>query len=221
MHFEPAHERRNCDLINLGSLTRQFPELSHSRLDKVNLHPKSALDVFSSISKLTRESLPDDRFTTNHKTCCVGPSLLFQATEIIDSVDGIELEPVASRAPPPQPTPPSSLSEILEQVHDRLGSPHFELVMRLTAVPNNTNFWQDVAVRDQATSDTRFAWCPKVTCIYCPGFEYSLFQHRHNEPDTREALRRHMLNGVHMEMYRRVYEERRRHSTTPLNMLIM
>lgn len=215
MHLEPAHERRNCDLINLGRLTRQWPELSHSRLDNINFHPTSALDILASISRFSRESdisVPGDRFTINHKACRIGPSLLVQANETIDSVDGIELEPVPSRYPPPQPKPPSWLRELVARTHDLLGSPHFKVEMRLTAVPNNTTFWQDLAIPDQTTPDTRFAWCPKITCLYCPGwFEYSLFQHRHNLLQIRKDLQRHMLNGVHMEMYRRVYNERRRH----------
>lgn len=54
--------------------------------------------------------LPDDHFTMIHKTCCVGRSLLVKANKIIDSVDGIELEAVASKAPPPQPTQALALS---------------------------------------------------------------------------------------------------------------
>ena len=217
MLSEPEHERRMCDLINLGSLALQFPALSGNPLDDVEqLNSTSPLDALSSISKLIRvsdTSLPDDHFTMIHKRCCVGRSLLVEANEIIDSVDGIELEAEASKAPPPQPT--QAVSEFLERTNERLRSPHFEVVMRLTATPTTTNFWQDVAVPSEARSDIGFAWCPRLICIYCPEFEYSLFQHRHleNEQHTTEALKRHMGNDAHKENYRRFSEERHRDRT--------
>lgn len=138
------YERRNCDLVNLGSLTRQFPDLSgspldddrepdpriprplrllslkhdlanansqleethsvkRSPLDDDRLDSPSALDVLSSISKMIRvtNTWPlDDRFTENHARCCIGRSLNSQAKQIIDSVDGTELEAIAPKALP-------------------------------------------------------------------------------------------------------------------------
>ena len=196
---EYERERRNCDLINLGSLTLQFPDLRGSYLDDAHLYSASAHDFLSSISKMIPESdtsLPD-HFTISHECCCVGRTLMFHANNIIDSVDGIELEAVASRATPPQSTQPSPLSSFIERKNDTLGSPHFELAMRLTAIPSSTNFWREVAVQSQATSDTRYAWCPKLKCIYCPVFEYSLFQHGYNELRLHEATNRHIQERIH------------------------
>ena len=201
MRSKPEHERHMCDMINLGSLTRQFPDLSGSPLDDVEqIYSTSALDVLRSIVNLIPLSdtpVPDDHFTMVHKSCCVGRSLLVNANEIINSVDGIELEALASKTPPPQPT--QALSELVERINQIHDSPQLKVVMRLTAIPNNTNFWQDVAVPSQARSDMGFAWCPKLICIHCPAFEYSLFQHRHlkKEQHTTEALTRHTRNWVH------------------------
>ena len=192
-------ERRNCDLTNLGNLTLHFPDIRGSYLDDAELYSASAHGVLSTISKMIPESdtsLPD-HYTINHECCCVGRTLEYHAKTIIDSVDGIELEAVASRATPPQSTQPSPLSSFIERKNDTLGSPHFELAMRLTAVPNSTNFWPEVAVQSQATSDTRYAWCPKLKCIHCPGFEYSLFQRGYNELRLHEAINKHIPERIH------------------------
>ena len=145
----------------------------------------------------------DDHFTSDHGSCCIGDRVSFHANNITDSVDGIELEAVASEAPPRNSAQLSQLSKLLKDFEFVPDAPPFEVVMRLTAVPSNTDFWREISIRSQATSDTRFAWCPKIICNYCPGFEYSLFQHRNNELHIDMALRRHCTNALHYERVRR------------------
>lgn len=206
MIYEPEYERRNCDLINLGSLTREFPDLSGSPLDDDGLASPSALDVVSSIRKLieVRNSWPTDHhFSEAHEKCCIGRSLHSQAERIINSVDGIELEAIAPKGPPPQLTRLTPFTTFLKGLNDKFEFPQFQLVLRFTAIPENTTFWQEVAVPSPTKSDTRFAWCPRFKCNYCPGFEYSLFQHESYDLEARKALYSHLFNPTHIEKFRR------------------
>ena len=193
-------------MLNLGSLSLQLPDLSGSPLDAVDLSSKSAIRIWTSIRNLTRSSditTTDDHFTNNHKNCCIRDDVSWRAEPLMYWTEGIELEHVASGAPPQKSTLLSQLSGLLEQFHTTRDTSNFEVVMRLTAIPNNTDFWQEVTIRSQATSDTRFAWCPKLKCIYCPGFEYSLFRNQHSEPLICEALERHVLDDLHCERVKR------------------
>ncbi len=167
----------------------------------------------SSMRKLIRRSnitTTDDHFTTDHGSCCIGNNMIRRAELLMSSIEGIELEPVASGAPPQTSTLLSELSSLLKQFPITLDTPLFEVVMRLTAIPKNTDFWREVTIQDQAISDTRFAWCPKLKCNYCPGFEYSLFQNQNSAPLIREALERHFTNILHWERVKRRRREIRR-----------
>ena len=164
------------------------------------------MSPISRVIRVSDGSLVDDRFTLNHGGCGVGHRLLFHAKNIINSVEGIELEAVASRDPPPQSAQPSPLFSFIERKNVTLGSRNFEVVMRLTAIPTSTNFWREVAIESQATSDTRYAWCPVLKCIYCPGFEYSLFQRGYNELRLHEAINHHISNSIHWARRRKARE---------------
>ena len=173
----------------------------------------SAKSIFSSIRKFPRRSdvtTADDRFTTDHASCCIGDDVISRARSVVRALQGIELEPVASEAPPQESTLLLYLSALLEKFHTTGDTPTFEVVTRLTAVPNDTNFWRKVTTRSQATSDTRSAWCPKLKCNYCPGFEYSLFQNHSFERTICRALERHVENTLHCERVRRRKREIRR-----------
>ena len=208
-HGRPGPERRKCDLINLGSLSLQLPYLSGSPLDAADLNSESAHGILSSISKLIRRPVittTDDRFTDNHRSCYIGTGLVYDANNIIDSTDGIELEAVASGAPPEESRQLSQLSELLKPYQLSRNPPSFEVVMRLTAVPSNTDFWREITTRSPTTSDTSFAWCPKIKCNHCPGFEYSLFQHQNDEVLIDKALKRHLTSPLHYERVKRSLE---------------
>ncbi|KAK0511875.1 hypothetical protein JMJ35_005725 [Cladonia borealis] len=199
-------ERQDCDLINLGIMSLHFPDLSGSPLDAVDLSAKSANGILLSIRELTRRSditITDDRFTAEHGSCCIGNRLSFHADDIINSVDGIELEALASGLSPQKPAQLSQLSKVLEGFETMSDAPAFEVVMRLTAVPNNTNFWREITAQGQARSDTNFAWCPNIKCTSCPGFEYSLFQHPNDELVIHMALGQHFGNVLHHERDKR------------------
>ena len=200
-------------MINLGSLSLQFLDLSGSPLDAVDLNSKTPITILSSMMKFPRRSditTSDDHFTTAHGSCCIGDHLIFRAQSIFNSLQGIELEPVASGAPPQNSTQLSQLSGLIEQFNTTRGTPVFEVVTRLTAIPNNTDFWREFTIEGQATSDTRLAWCPKLKCYYCPGFEYSLFQHENSDPLILEALGDHLTDILHCERLKRSRLETRR-----------
>ena len=199
-------------MINLGSLSLQLPHLSGSPLDVIDLGSKNAISIVLSIEKLTPRSdttTTDDHFATDHASCGIAGYVIFRATLLMSSVEGIELEPVAPGAPPQESTLLSQLSDFLERfhtrrLHTRRDTLPFEVVVRLTAIPNYTNFWREVAVPGQAILDTRFAWCPKLKCKYCPGFEYSLFQHQFSEPVIYTTLERHVKDTLHYERVKRI-----------------
>ena len=200
-------------MINLGSLSLQSLDLSSSPLDAVDLNSISANSIFSSIKKFPRRSdvtTADDQFTSDHGSCCIGDDMIFRADLVVSALKGVELEPVASGAPPQESTLLLQLSGLLEKFHTTGDTPTFEVVTRLTAIPNNTDFWRRVARRNQATSDTRLAWCPKLKCNYCPGFEYSLFQNENSELLICKALEEHVTNTLHCERVRRRRREMRR-----------
>lgn len=197
--------------MNLGSLSLHYLDLSGSPLDAVDLNSKSARDILSSIRKLTRLSditKRDDQFTIDHRSCCIGAGLISHANNIIESVDGIELETVASGHLLQMSHP--QVSSLVRRYHHTHDLPPFEAEMRFTAVPNDTEFWREVTTASQVTSDTRFAWCPKLRCNYCPGFEYSLFQHPNDSLLICTALECHLTNSLHRERVRRRRPEIRR-----------
>ena len=212
----PERERRNCDLINLGSLSLQFPDLIGSPLDAVS-SPKTVNRILSSIRSLTSISdfsTTNDNFMTKHGSCCIGDRLSPQVKHITDSVDGIELEAVASVAPPQKPAQLTQLYELLKQsdiISDQ--APCFEVVMRLTAVPTQPDYWRRLNIQSYATSDTRFAWCPKIICNYCPGFEYSLFQHYFHKEITEVPLKWHSSTYLHRVRVKRGRRESPRRSS--------
>ena len=152
----------------------------------------------------TRRTWPSDHhLSVAHNRCCIGHSLNSQAERIINLVDGIELEAIAPGAPPTQPEEIAPFFDYLTELNDNFEFPQFELVLRFTAIPDSTNFWREVAMPSPTTSDTRFAWCPRFKCIYCPGFEYSLFQHERYYREGRKALYSHLFNPTHIERFRR------------------
>ena len=153
----------------------------------------------------TRNTWPSDHhLSVAHNKCCIGQSLHSQAARIMNLVDGIELEAIAPGPPPTQPEEIAPYFDYLKKLNDNFDLPQFELVLRSTAIPENTNFWNEVAIPSPTTSDSRFAWCPKFKCIYCPGFEYSLFQHEHYYREGRKALYFHLFNPTHIERFRRM-----------------
>ena len=209
-HWRPGPERYTCDLINLGSLSIQFPHLSGSPLDAVDLNSKSARDVISSIRKLSSLygiTTLDDRFKIDHGKCSIGPSVTLPSHGIFCSVEGIELEAVSSGAAPQKSTLLSQLSSLLKRFEIIHNTAAFEVVMRYTAIPNDPDFWREVVLPCRATSDSRFAWCPKLKCKHCPGFEYSLFRHQNAEPIIWMALERHVATPLHCERVRRSIEQ--------------
>ena len=200
--------------MNLGSLGLHFLDLSSSPLDAPDLDSKSARDILSSIRTLTGMSditNMDDQFTIDHINCCIGTGLICSANYIAASLDGIELEAVASEAPP-QSTLLSHLSRLVKLSDSTSDPASYEVVLRWTAIPINNKLWRDVTIRSQAISDTRFAWCPRVKCNYCPAFEYSLFQRLKGTLHIRKALQSHSTNPLHCERVRRRRREIRRRS---------
>lgn len=198
--------------MNLGSLSVQDLDLPASPLDADDLDSKTAHDILLSIRKLSRVSditETDDQFTVDHESCCIGADLISQASDIVD-VDGIELEALASEAPPQSSTLLSHLSGLVKRFNVTSDSPTYEVVLRLTAIPIETQLWRIVATRSQATADARFAWCPKLKCNYCPGFEYSLFQHPNDDSVISKTLESHDVNSLHCERVRRRRREIRR-----------
>ena len=194
-------------MINIGSLSLQLPHLSGSPLDVIDLGSKNAISIVLSIEKLTPRSditTTDDRFATDHASCGIAGYVMFRANLLMSKIEGIELELVAPGAPPQELMLLSQLSDFLERFHTRRDTSPFEVVMRLTAIPNYTNFWREVTVPGQAILDTRFAWCPKFKCHYCPGFEYSLFQHQYSEPVIYTTLEWHVEDTLHSERVKRI-----------------
>ena len=199
--------------MNLGSLSVQFLDLSSSPLDAPDLDSKSARNILLSIKTLTRMSditVTDDQFTIDHRNCCIGAGLISHANQIVVSLDGIELEAVASEPPPQKSTLLSHLSRFVKLSEITGDPPLYEVVLRWTAIPIDTEHWRDGIIRSQATSDTRFAWCPKVKCNCCPAFEYSLFQHPSDNLHIRKALESHSTNSLHCERIKRRRREIRR-----------
>ena len=192
--------------MNLGSLSVQDLDLPASPLNAWDLDSKIAHGILLLIRKLRRMSditETDDQFTVDHRSCCIGADLICQASDIVDAVDGIELEALASEAPPQQSTLLSHLSALVKRFNVTSDSPTYEVVLRLTAIPIETQFWRVVPTRSQAAADARFAWCPKLKCNYCPGFEYSLFQHPNDDSVICRTLESHDVNSLHCERVRR------------------
>ncbi len=205
-HRRAERERYTCDLINLGSLSLQFPHLSGSSLDGLDLSSQSARSVILSIRTLSGMSgitTLDERFTIDHGSCSVVTNVTIPANGIIGSVEGIELEAVSSGAAPQKSTLISQLSSLLERFQIMHNTAAFEVVMRYTAIPNDPEFWREVILPSQTTSDSRFAWCPKLKCKHCPGFEYSPFRHQNAESLIWAALKSHVARPLHCERARR------------------
>ena len=155
-----------CDLINLGSLTCQFPDLSKSPLDDVEqLNLTGALDVLSSISKLIIVSdtgpklkLADIRAELMDRTLHQGETQLIMPSPSISKGWWKSKFCTGKKRVPPPPQPTQALSEFLERINQRHESPQFKIIMRLTAIPNNTNFCQDVAIPSQTRSDKVYSY---------------------------------------------------------------
>ena len=201
--------------MNLGSLSLQFLDLSSSPLDAPDPDLRSADDILSSIRTLTGMSDitdRDDQFSIDHRNCCIGTGLICSANYIAASLDGIELEAVASEAPPQKSRQLSHLSSLVKMSGITSDPSPYEIMLRWTAIPIGNELWRDITIRSQATSDPRFAWCPRVKCNYCPAFNYSLFQHLNVDSHIRKALEWHSTNFLHCERVRRRRREIRRRS---------
>jgi hypothetical protein len=96
-------EIEDCEAVNLGCLTRQFPDLCEPT-ETSDRERRSVLQILDAIYKIKHfEDMPslDSRFTIRHGACDIGHFIQGLADRCVDLVQGRNLRSASPKSLPP------------------------------------------------------------------------------------------------------------------------
>lgn len=152
----------DCEAVNLGCLTRQFPDICEPT-ETSKREPRSVLQILGAIYNIKRfedmHSL-DHTFILRHETCDVGHLIQDLADRCVDAVQGRSLRSASSK-----PLPPTWFNHMLADLRSSFPDARIRGTLQEAHVSCLTD---SVAhIFNAHTSNTVVAPLPVLSCLDC------------------------------------------------------